>query len=126
MGGSAQTESGRACAIWTARISYGGPNRLDVTRKGGSMFGPSWPLLTAARGRRISWATYVDRYTAEMRRMYAKHRYLWAELLERPAVVLCCYCRDPKQCHRTVLAELLVRAGRKEGLPAMYCGETRG
>jgi hypothetical protein len=119
----------RLCAIWTARISYSGPRRLDVTRKGGSVFGPSWPLLHWARSKPRDddhWDVYRMRYIYQMRRCYAEHHDHWIELLQRRGVVLCCYCSDPQRCHRTVLAELLVKTGERLGLPAAYFGETRG
>lgn len=87
--------------VHSARISYGGPDRLDVTRKSGTdglFLAPSWALLQPvlkarkqvrdwiARGlhpgdelERRTWATYVDGYLAEMRVSYSechpcKHR----------------------------------------------------
>lgn len=121
--------------VYTSRISYGGPDRLDVTRKGNDPFGvtfaPSWELLrrgTAARGRAkrmvddgrekegcfaavMAWDDYRCHYIAEMRQRYRTHRDKWDRLLKRERVVLCCYCVVPKMCHRTVLAELLVKLG---------------
>ena len=121
--------------IYTARISYSGPDRLDVTRKAGSVFGPSWALLRAGKSGEIDWQTYVEDYTAEMRWCWERgadvvdqrHRNevldRWHELLHRETVTLCCYCADPQRCHRTVLAGLLVKAGEHLGLPAVYRGE---
>jgi uncharacterized protein YeaO (DUF488 family) len=121
--------------IYTARISCRDPDRLDVTRKGGSVFGPSWALLNAGRSGAISWDEYVRRYTEQMRwcwqravgeaedRHRAEVRQRWLALLRRDRVVLCCYCPKPDGCHRLVLAGLLVRAGEHVGLPAEYLGE---
>jgi uncharacterized protein YeaO (DUF488 family) len=121
--------------IYTARISYSGPDRLDVTRAGGSIFGPSWDLLDAGRSGEIEWVTYVEIYMRQMRwcwqpgdnpadeRRRAEVRQRWLELLRRDRVVLCCYCVNPKRCHRTVLAGLLVKAGEHVGMPAEYLGE---
>jgi uncharacterized protein YeaO (DUF488 family) len=106
--------------IQTARISYGGPDRLDVTRKAGSPFAPSWELLRWARNdgcTDATWETYSERYTAEMRRSYRKHRAAWDELLARGHVVLVCYCVDHRRCHRSLLASILVKLG------AVYDGE---
>ena len=42
--------------VFTARVSYCGPSRLDITRKGndpdGVAFAPSWPLLNEAMAAR--------------------------------------------------------------------------
>ena len=127
-----------AAELYTARISYGGPDRLDVTRKGGSIFAPAFDLLHAGNHGLIDWPTYVERYTEQMRWCWkraageaedyrrAEVRQRWLELLRRDRVVLCCYCTNPERCHRTILAGLLVKAGEHVGLPAEYLGEVAG
>jgi len=109
--------------VLTARISYGGPDRLDVTRAGadpvGVVFAPSWPLLMMAKtmARRgpdaaeAGWTEYVPEYAAEMRASYRQHRAVWDALLGRERVVLCCYCVNPARCHRRLLAGMLVECG---------------
>ncbi len=113
--------------VYTARITYAGPDRLDVTRKTGThgrAFAPSWRLLgpiLAARNRGESieplWPAYVDGYTAEMRRSYRGSYPAWGWLIEQREVTLLCYCTDPTHCHRTLLAEILSKFGAK------VCGE---
>ena len=111
-------------AVYTARITYAGPDRLDVTRKSGGAtgrpFAPSWAILRPALKIRVedghgaflaAWPQYVADYTAEMRASYRRKRAAWDALLARPAVVLVCYCTDPARCHRRVLAELLAKLG---------------
>ena len=81
--------------VWTARVSYRGADRLDITRKSGTaglFLAPSWGILRPAldaRGRAFTirnstggnlsladrieaeaWARYVPAYTAEMRVSY--------------------------------------------------------
>lgn len=110
--------------VHTARVSYRGPDRLDVTRKSagpnGLPFAPSWRILgpmLRLRGDEgplaigAAWPKYVADYTAEMRRSYVEQRPAWDRLLARPEVTLVCYCTDPAHCHRTVLAGLLVKLG---------------
>jgi hypothetical protein len=119
----------RMCAIWTAQFGYRGPNRLDVTRKGGSPLGPSWPLLIEARGITregdARWKWYRPRYLEEMAESQIGHRDYWLSILQRRSIVLVCYCRDPERCHRSLLAELLLGFGEANELRAQYCGETR-
>lgn len=126
--------------FYTARVSYGGPNRLDVSRKGadrhaqahggdpglGGPFAPSWALLGPALKAReaaggmipaAAWRAYVEAYGEEMSRVSAGD---WSNLLTLSLATLVCYCGDPARCHRTVLAELLVRRG------AEYLGERHG
>lgn len=107
-------------AVYTARVSYGGPDRLDVTRKSagpdGLPFAPSWRILRPALDARraggdwsAAWAEYVGHYLDDMRASYREHRAAWHALLGREEVTLVCYCKDPLFCHRRLLAELLVR-----------------
>lgn len=109
--------------IHTARISYGGPFRLDITRKGGSSFGPSWPLLQAAKAGKIDFQGYRLRYFSEMRASYKIHNAEWLQLLTWERVVLCCYCVNHLQCHRILLAEMLVLTAKARGIAASYEGE---
>jgi uncharacterized protein YeaO (DUF488 family) len=101
--------------VHTARISYAGPGRFDVSRKSGAAaFAPSWELLRSALpklGGTLAWEQYVERYTAEMRASYGLHRLEWADMLTRHEVTLVCYCVDPARCHRTVLAGILGKLG---------------
>lgn len=104
--------------VHSARISYGGPDRLDVTRKsgtGGLFLAPSWAILRPAindrrAGLPFDWARYVEAYIAEMRESYRWYRTEWQELLSRDRVTLVCYCTDPIQCHRHLLRERILPA----------------
>jgi uncharacterized protein YeaO (DUF488 family) len=105
--------------VHTARITYAGPDRLDVTRKSGDpTFAPSWAILRPMLALRraggdelAAWPRYVTDYTAEMRASYRSQRAAWHALLARDEVTLVCYCTDPVHCHRTVLAEILGKLG---------------
>lgn len=122
-------------AIFTARIDYVGDDRVDVTRKSGSVDGialaPSWALLSPYLAKRKAgtltdddWREYVERYTAEMRESYRTHRWHWRRLLTRLGagrLTLACYCADASRCHRVVAARLLAAASRGQ---ARYVGET--
>lgn len=113
--------------VWTARLSYGGPDRLDITRAGadpvGVVFAPSWailgPALAARRAGRIeeAWPGYVEAYTREMRASFRVHRATWDEIVDRRRVVLVCACTDSTRCHRVLAARFLDAHG------AEYCGE---
>lgn len=122
--------------VHSARVSYGGPDRFDVTRKSGGPegepFAPSRAILQpaldarahvkrlrsygcegqAASYERGAWDTYRRAFLAEMRQSYVRRRDAWAGLLARPRVVLVCYCTDPRHCHRAILrAEILPKLG---------------
>lgn len=109
--------------VHTARVSYGGPDRLDVTRASGGAegtpFAPSPKLLAA--GKRMAFEEYRRLYIAEMRASYHANRRAWDALLARERVVLCCYCTDPERCHRSALAWILGKLGaRIDGEIGLY------
>lgn len=102
--------------VATAAFRYAGPDRLDISRKVGSVFGPSWPLLREAKqlmrtDPRAAWDYYVPRYLDEMRQCWRVHRGAWLALLDRERVVLVCYCPLPGRCHRSLLAGILAKLG---------------
>lgn len=114
---------------FTAFASYGGDDRIDVTRKSGGEegdpFAPSWdllrPFLELRRAGALTpdhHAVYREAYLAEMRRSFERKRAAWDQLLSYDEATLVCYCPDPAFCHRTILAkEILPRLG------AVYRGE---
>ena len=127
--------------VHTARVSYDGVDRLDVTRKSagpdGIVFAPSWAILGPAldllkcaedvgsqscdscdrmncdgpRIAHMTWALYSAAYVAEMRESYRTQRAAWRALLAREIVTLVCYCTDPARCHRTLLSAILAKLG---------------
>lgn len=118
------TRRPHSASIYTARVSYRGADRLDVTRKSagpdGLPFAPSWrilrPVLAARRASgpvavAYAWPQYAADYTAEMRASFRKHRAAWSALLSRDEVTLVCYCTSATHCHRFLLAEILVKLG---------------
>lgn len=113
------------CEILTSRISYGGPDRLDVTRATagpeGIAFAPSKRLLDAADA--MPFNDYAERYRAELAAQWRTRRFIFENLLRRPRIVLCCYCTDPLFCHRTVLAKALAGAGARLGVEVVVKGE---
>jgi uncharacterized protein YeaO (DUF488 family) len=113
--------------IHTARVSTRDPDAVNITRKSADSFGivfaPSWAILGPVlrerkAGREFDWSSYVEAYTAEMRRSYTAHGSAWRLMLSRPRTVLTCYCTDPERCHRTILARTILPA-----LGATYGGE---
>jgi hypothetical protein len=108
--------------IYTARVSYRGPDRVDVTRKGGSLFGPSYPLLQhflklrrSGKETAETWAAYKGAYLEEMRAMFRHDPAPFLRLAAEPEATLVCYCTDSERCHRVLLADILVKLGAQYG-----------
>ena len=51
-----------------------------------------------------------------MRAAYGRNRRPFDQLLARESVTLVCYCPSPERCHRSLLAEILVKLGARLGL----------
>lgn len=129
-------------AVYTARYSYRGPDRFDITRRGADkgdlragVFAPPRWLLNIGKGYSTSvpagveplpsdplgrWRWYDREYTRAMRRSYREHRAEWEALLALPEATLVCFCPHPAGCHRGLLAALLAQCG------AVHCGERQG
>lgn len=117
--------------VYTARVTYRGPDGLNITAKAqdpiGRTFAPSWGILRpmlAARKRNgehtaEEWAAYETAYTGEMRRSYASHPAVWRSVLSRESVTLLCFCTHATQCHRFVCARIFEKLG------ATLCGERK-
>ena len=108
--------------VYTSRMTFGGPDTLDVTRSGnhptGVLFAPSWGLVQPYLNARQSgletlalWRKYEDAYRAEMERTRKVYPSRWSDLLSRESVTLLCFCVNPQRCHRTVLAAMLGELG---------------
>lgn len=111
---------------------YRGPSMFDITRGSGGVagapFAPSAGLLSEAQRRMreegagaFNW--YAPHYISEMRQSWVRHRPHWDALLARNHVVCACFCAERTMCHRSLLAELLVKAGEKVGRRVVDGGE---
>jgi uncharacterized protein YeaO (DUF488 family) len=60
----------------------------------------------------LRWATYAERYHAEMREPAAQRLIaLLAALSKQTNFSVGCYCEDQSRCHRSLLRDLLAKAG---------------
>jgi len=124
--------------VWTARLTYRGDDRLDITWKtggtAGRAFGPTYSILMpalharadakelraagrkreAAEFEEAAWATYEPAYVALMRKSYRELPSAWRPLLEREEVTLVCYCPRRERCHRGLLAGILTKLGAQD------------
>lgn len=128
------------CAIHTARMSYSGVDRIDITRKGNHpkwrVFAPSWELLkpvvdlrrsgASVEALQAAWDRYVPEYMQQMRKAYHYEPARFKDLLSRVRITLVCFCRDHEQCHRTLLGrDILPKVAERLGLAAVFNGEVQ-
>ncbi len=121
--------------IYTARYQYNGPGRIDTTRRANHPLSPSWELVEDALSIRQGAAEcfpasrFRERYLSELRVSYRARAEVWRALLadvtERGAGVIVCYCKHAPTCHRVTLADVLVAASARFGLPVERGPELR-
>jgi uncharacterized protein YeaO (DUF488 family) len=70
----------------------------------------AWAQAEAATDR--GWARFARKYQAEMQQPHARRTIaLLAALSHQTDFAVGCYCADESRCHRSLLRELLLRAG---------------
>ena len=76
---------------------------------------PTQALLSWAQEQPFTpgrWSTFRRRYLAEMRQPAQQHLIaLLAKLSQTADISVGCYCVDETHCHRSILKELLTKAG---------------
>ena len=73
---------------------------------------PSRELLRDMREERITWRRFERRYRTEMKTPECRHLLaLLAALSHRTNLSVGCYCADERQCHRSILRDLLMKEG---------------
>lgn len=103
--------------VKTSNINhYQGENALDITVKSGDKtFAPTWDMVYYLKEDRLSWEQYEEMYHYRMKDSYKASKEKWKEILAMDEVVLVCYCKDDKYCHRRLLREYLVKCGAEDG-----------
>lgn len=100
-----------------------GVNRRDYASAGYfeiwlPLLAPSAKLLAAHRQGALPFKTFAARYRAEMKRPEPRQTIrLLAAVAMRQPVKLGCFCADPKQCHRSLLASLIADAAGEISQP---------
>ena len=73
--------------------------------------GPSRELLHAFKQGTISWETFRARYLQEMESEEAKSEIRrLANVARSERITVMCVCRDERECHRSLLKELIVKS----------------
>ena len=90
------------------KSQYRERNLLDVWLP---ILAPSQALLTAFLKTELSPKSFFRRYRAEMAQTEPRQVIqLLAELAQRTALSIGCFCDDESRCHRAILAELIREA----------------
>ena len=86
-------------------------------------------MVMASKRNTISWQSYIEEYTALMRRRYADNPAAFLEALSSDELIVCCYCKNThattKHCHRYILVEILEKVAAYHGIGFEAIGEVR-
>lgn len=89
---------------------------LDITVKSGdSPFAPTWDFLMEYK-KDLDEDKYIKKFTILMRKSYAGNKSRWLEVCNMEAVVLACYCKAGKFCHRHLVVDMLEKVCNNEGI----------
>jgi len=114
--------------IKTAQMYVGKlqPDFLDITVKSGDVtFAPTWDIVMGYKNGKMTWDQYVEEYTRMMRVSYSLNKERWLQVLRSGSVTLTCYCAPTQHCHRYLLAGMLEKAGKANGIEVIYEGEVK-
>lgn len=117
--------------VYTSRIGYQGEAGLDITVKSakgiGELLAPTWALVGGYKHWHGYTALTDQQYTALyldlLRRRYRANEQAFIELIQRPQLVLVCYCRSGVFCHRHIALDVLEKIANAKGLPFTRGGE---
>ena len=99
------------CIVYTAQMRYGGADKMDITIKGDSPFGPTWTMVRGVKDYSMTEKEYTELYYELMRTLYTEKKHLFEEVCSKETVTFCCYCRPGSFCHRYMLADMFVKLG---------------
>jgi uncharacterized protein YeaO (DUF488 family) len=96
--------------IRTGRIGI--DKGIDITVKGNPnhVLAPTWDMVMAFKKGKITWDYYRRKYLNLLIERYKTRKKEFIDLIEQAKVkdiVLLCYCKDERFCHRTLAKEFL-------------------
>ena len=116
--------------LWTTYLSFLSRNKEDILRKlkcfstkhgaiihyvmrkrGNDEVAPSKALLFLGKNGKISWQEYAQNYLMDIRDSADAYNWMFvaAEDAKHLEVILVCFEKDANHCHRTLLANEIVR-----------------
>ncbi len=96
---------------------------VDVTIKtGDKMFAPTWDFLMEYKSDQDE-DKYINKFTPLMRKNYLNNKRYWLDFLSQDEVVIACYCKAGKFCHRYLLVDIFEKVCKHEGIPFELGGE---
>lgn len=97
---------------------------FDTTVKSGEpRVAPTWQIVLGHKDGSISDDQYTAEYLKILNESYLTNPAWWDALLKRNDLVLACYCRPDKFCHRHLLKEFIKRKAIVKGVLVHDKGE---
>lgn len=81
---------------------------FDTTVRSGHRFvAPTWDMVLGHKSGAITDQEYTFEYILMMEKSVRDHRELWMDLIHRENLVLACYCKSGRFCHRHLLKNII-------------------
>ncbi len=117
--------------VYTSRIGYRGEAGLDITVKNakgiGETLAPTWALVGGHKHWQgytaLTDQQYTEIYLDLLSSRYRANEQAFVELIQRPQLILLCYCRPGVFCHRHIALDILEKIAHAKGLPFTRGGE---
>jgi uncharacterized protein YeaO (DUF488 family) len=96
---------------------------VDVTSTSNSPLSPSMRLSSALRLGKITWDQFKLDFTEEIEMEVKKRKMLEIakDAVDKDVFLLCCEA-SPKQCHRSILIEVIEQLAEKSGIAVKIIG----
>lgn len=96
---------------------------LDVTVKSGNrQFAPTWDFLMKFKKDQNEEA-HIESFIPLMRENFKENKHYWIDILKQDELVIACYCRKDKFCHRLLLVDIFEKICNHYNIDFEYKGE---
>lgn len=97
---------------------------FDTTVRSGHRFvAPTWEMVLGHKAGELTDEQYTEQYLNMMRMSIQEHPKQWEDLICRENLVLTCYCKSGKFCHRYLLKDIVKQQCDAFGLIFVDKGE---
>lgn len=97
---------------------------LDITVKSGDLrLAPTWNMVKGIKNGTMTKNEYTWQYYELIEKSIEDDKEFWLELIKRDELIVACYCKAFKFCHRYLLVSVFEKLCKDNNVPFVYIGE---